>query len=35
LHNEKVRITLHPEGPWVLDFEATLAAGLQQGYFQI
>jgi hypothetical protein len=26
---------LHPEGPWVLDFEATLAAGLQQGYFQI
>ena len=35
LHNEKVRITLHPEGPRVLDFEATLAAGLQHGYFQI
>ena len=35
LRNETVQITLHPEGPWVLDFKATLAVGLQHGFFQL
>ena len=35
LRNEMVQITLHPEGPWVLDFKATLAVGLQHGFFQL
>ena len=35
LRNETVQITLHQEGPWVLDFKATLAVGLQHGFFQL